>query len=218
MALVISPPPRFCFAHDNNPCNQAFIKVERPEGDTGKGCIWALSKEAEINGIKSTTRYRAKSHARSARRTQAPIVSCQWNTRSSRRLRQTVKTAGGQPNPSLHPGAQRELATPPTPPTSPQENMPPRNLPPLQPPSTPPNLAPLMPVDMTPACSPAMVKSEDGFTNSDDWFRYNHSLYPPQSPPQTILVDDGADSWYELPFNSFNEEYNLIRDANSDLQ
>ena len=75
-----------------------------------------------------------------------------------------------------------------------------------------------MPVDMTPANSPALVKSEDGFTNSDDWFRYNHSLYPLQSSPQTILVDDGADNWYEVPFNSFNEEYNLIRDANPDLQ
>lgn len=34
------------------------MKEDRPPQDPGKGYIWVLSKEAEIDGVKSTTRYR----------------------------------------------------------------------------------------------------------------------------------------------------------------
>ncbi|KAG0636753.1 hypothetical protein HOY80DRAFT_925283 [Tuber brumale] len=38
--------------------NGAFLKEDRPPSDPGKGYIWVLSKEAEMDGVKSTTRYR----------------------------------------------------------------------------------------------------------------------------------------------------------------
>ncbi|RPA97455.1 hypothetical protein L873DRAFT_1690720 [Choiromyces venosus 120613-1] len=38
--------------------NGAFLKEDRPPEDPGKGYIWVLSKEAEVDGVKSTTRYR----------------------------------------------------------------------------------------------------------------------------------------------------------------
>jgi len=34
------------------------LKEDRPPEDPGKGYIWVLSKEAEMDGVKSTTRYR----------------------------------------------------------------------------------------------------------------------------------------------------------------
>lgn len=90
---------------------QAFLKVERPHGDPGKGYIWVLSEEAIKNGVRSTTRYR-KSPPNSKKRATDDTgkrrrkLTKKWTTTKSHTYTQpTVSTIKDKSNP-----------TPPTPP------------------------------------------------------------------------------------------------------
>ncbi|PWW80845.1 hypothetical protein C7212DRAFT_349821 [Tuber magnatum] len=89
--------------------NGAFLKEDRPPEDPGKGYIWVLSKEAEMDGVKSTTRYR-KSPPNAKKR-----VTDEFYLRGStvkRRRKSTrkgmVSKSASSPSPSVSTGTMSE--------------------------------------------------------------------------------------------------------------
>jgi len=85
------------------------LKEDRPPEDPGKGYIWVLSKEAEMDGVKSTTRYR-KSPPNAKKRATDEFYS--RGSTVKRRRKSTRKGAASKsassPSPSISTGLMAE--------------------------------------------------------------------------------------------------------------